>query len=440
VEAAPPVGGTRARRYPRWFLLALLGVTFAGAGIRIAMVVCVDEPSQPGFLVDYDPIFYSRQANLVADGEGFIAPYLVDANGDGLHSPSAGHPPLLVVVLAAATKVGARSFEAHRVVTALIGAAVVPLVALVGAEIAGWRAGIVAGGLAAVYPNLWLYDGLLMPEALAGLLVAFALLLSIRFLKSGRTGPLVGLGAVVGLGALARGELLFLVLVLVFPVCLLRRDKPVAERLRLAGVATLVAALVIAPWAIYNVARFEKPVFISTAQDTTLGGANCDLAYHGARIGAWAGECFQDILDRGLEESVAAGEIRARTVDYVTGHVSRVPLVVLARVGRTWDIFKPADNVTLGELQRRPRMWSWIALAMYAALVALAVGGAYVLRRDPSLLVLLGMPVLVTVTGALFWGNPRFRRPAEIVIVVLAGVAIDALLARRAPQPAEVAP
>ena len=62
--------------------------------------------------------------------------------------------------------------------------------------------------------------------------------------------------------------------------------------------------------------------------------------------------------------------------------------------------------MTLGELQRRPRMWSWIALAMYAALVALAVGGAYVLRRDPSLLVLLGMPVLVTVTGALFWGNP----------------------------------
>ena len=50
-------------------------------------------------------------------------------------------------------------------------------------------------------------------------------------------------------------------------------------------------------------------MFISTAQDTTLGGANCDLAYHGARIGAWAGECFQDILDRGLEESVAAGEI-----------------------------------------------------------------------------------------------------------------------------------
>jgi len=438
--AAPPVGGgTRTRRYPAWFLLALLAVTFVGVGVRIAMVVFVDEPSQPGFLVDYDPIFYSRQANLVADGEGFIAPYLLDANDNGPHRPSAGHPPLLVVVLAAATKLGARSFEAHRVVTALIGAAVVPLVALIGAEVAGWRAGIIGGALAAVYPNLWLYDGLLMPEALAGLLVALALWLSIRYLKSDGMWWLVGLGATVGLGALARGELLFLVLVLVLPVCLLKREKPVGQRLLLAGVATLVAALVIAPWAIYNVSRFEKPVLISTAQDTTLGGANCDLTYHGARIGAWAGECFQDILDRGLEESVAASEVRSRAAHYVRDHLGRVPLVALARVGRTWDVFEPGDNVTLGELQRRPRAWSWIALAMYAALVALAVGGAYVLRREPSLLVLLSMPVLVTLTGALFWGNPRFRRPAEIVLVVLAGVATDALLARRA-RPAEAVP
>jgi 4-amino-4-deoxy-L-arabinose transferase-like glycosyltransferase len=434
VEAAT---GTRTRRYPGWFLIALLAVTFVGAGVRIAMVAFVHEPSQPGFLVDYDPIFYSRQANLVADGHGFIAPYLLDAHGNGPHRPSAGHPPLLVVVLAAASKVGARSFTAHRVVTALIGAAVVPLVALIGVELAGWRAGIIAGGIAAVYPNLWLYDGLLMPEALAGVLIAAALLLSIRYLKSGRTSLLVWLGVIVGLGALTRGELLFLVAVLVLPVCLLKRDKSIGKRLRLFGMATLIAALVIAPWAIYNLQRFEKPVFISTAQDTTIGGANCDAVYHGAQIGAWSGACFQDILDRGLEESVAASQIRSRTAHYVRENLDRTPLVALARLGRTWDVWKPADNVTLGELQRRPRAWSWIALAMYAALVVLAVGGGYILRREPSLLVLLSMPVLVSITGVLFWGNPRFRRPAEIVIVVLAGVAIDALLPRRT---AEVAP
>ena len=119
VEAA---AATRTRRYPGWFLVALFAVTFVGAGVRIAMVALVHEPSQPGFLVDYDPIFYSRQANLVADGDGFIAPYLLDAHDNGPHRPSAGHPPLLVAVLAAASKLGERSFDRHRLVTALIGA------------------------------------------------------------------------------------------------------------------------------------------------------------------------------------------------------------------------------------------------------------------------------------------------------------------------------
>src|SRR5262249_8422245 len=145
-----------------------------------------------------------------------------------------------------------------------------------------------------------------------------------------------------------------------------------------------------------------------------------------------------DILARNLEESVAASEIRDRTEHYVRAHVSRVPLVALARFGRTWDLFKPGDNVTLGELQRRPRAWSWIAFALYWALIPLAVFGGYVLRRDRALLALLAMPVLVTVTGVLFWGNPRFRRPAELVILVLAAVALDALLAHRTTPAAAV--
>ena len=110
--------------------------------------------------------------------------------------------------------------------------------------------------------------------------------------------------------------------------------------------------------------------------------------------------------------------------------------MALARIGRTWDVFKPGDNVTLGVLQRRPRFWSWFALAMYAALVPTAIAGAFVLRRrGVPITPLAAMPVLVTVTAVLFWGDPRFRRPAEVAIVVLAAVAIDALATRFAAAP-----
>ena len=173
-----------------------------GVGTRLAMVGFVHQPSQPGYLVDYDPIFYSSQANLVADGHGFIAPYLLDANGNGPHRPSAGHPPLLVAVLAVATRLGARSFGRHRLVVALIGALIVPLLALLGAELGGWRTGVIAAAIAALYPNLWLYDGLLMPEALAGVLIALALLAGIRLQRSGGTSYAVWLGVIIGLAAL----------------------------------------------------------------------------------------------------------------------------------------------------------------------------------------------------------------------------------------------
>ena len=82
--------------------------------------------------------------------------------------------------------------------------------------------------------------------------------------------------------------------------------------------------------------------------------------YHGTQIGAWNNTCFADITNRPIEDAVAASEVRSRTAHYVEHHLSRAP--GHARATRhTYDVFKPADNVTLGELQRRPRAWSWFA-------------------------------------------------------------------------------
>jgi hypothetical protein len=63
--------------------------------------------------------------------------------------------------------------------------------------------------------------------------------------------------------------------------------------------------------------------------------------------------------------------------------------------------------------------------------MALAIGGAVVLfRRKVWLWPLLSMFVIVTITAATSYGTTRFRTPAEVAIVVLAGIAIDAGLNR----------
>ncbi len=68
----------------------------------------------------------------------------------------------------------------------------------------------------------------------------------------------------------------------------------------------------------------------------------------------------------------------------------------------------------------------------YLATLALAAAGGTVLwlRRRP-LLPMLAVIATVTITAAAFYGAVRFRIPADVVLVVLAAVAIDAMATAR---------
>jgi hypothetical protein len=55
-------------RPPRWFKWGLLGTFGVGWLIRVLVVVFYDVAEQPGLFHNYDPIFYHRWANLLADG------------------------------------------------------------------------------------------------------------------------------------------------------------------------------------------------------------------------------------------------------------------------------------------------------------------------------------------------------------------------------------
>lgn len=397
----------------------------AAVAVRLAYTAGSTVPSEPGFLVTFDPIYYHRQALAVADGHGFVAPY----RGDG--APSADHPPLLVVVLASAARLGVRSFEAHRVITALIGAGVVPLLAVLARRLAGARAGVIAAVIAAVVPLLWVNDGQLMPEPLFAVTLAGALVLAHR-LWDGVDRPLVeaaALGAVIALAALARGEGLMLLGFTVVPLAVwapsLDGWRP---RLATAAVATVACALVLTPWLAHNAARFEDRVLLSSSADSAFAGANCDLTYGGEGLGGWTTDCFAGHSNQELEESVFSRRIRADAVAHVRDNVGDLPRVVAARVGRLWGVYRTGDGVTLDELQNRPRPVSWAALGSLAVLVPLAVVGGLRLRRRARPVVLLAaMPAMATLVAALFYGNGRFRVPADVALVVLASVALAGL-------------
>jgi hypothetical protein len=70
---------------------------------------------------------------------------------------------------------------------------------------------------------------------------------------------------------------------------------------------------------------------------------------------------------------------------------------------------------------------------MFWVLAPFAAAGGWLLhRRGQPLAILLVPVVMVTLTALLTYGSTRFRFAAEPSIVVLAAVALDALLQRRA--------
>src|SRR5262245_23527203 len=266
------------------FSWGLAAITTAALALRVWYALRV-----PGWSGG-DEGFYHQQANLLSYGHWFVHPYVYLFRGELL--PSALHPPLWPAVLGAVSELGFRSFEAHRVVGCLVGAGTVAVIGLAGRQIAGRAAGLVCAGVAAVYPNLWIGDGLLELTTVYALFVSLIVLFTYRWLDRPRRRTAIALGAVVGMAALTRAEGLLLVALLV-PVFLLAKDLPRRTRLAAAGTVALTALVVVAPWVIVNVFRYERPVLISTSGEVVIGAANCARAYDGSHAGAYATQCFK---------------------------------------------------------------------------------------------------------------------------------------------------
>ena len=174
-----------------------------------------------------DAAYYSGGANLLAGGSGFIEPGFALAFG---HVQSASHPPVytLWLTIAAFFSDGHHGTQATFLIwSCVLGSGTVVLCGLAGREAVGPRCGIVVAALAAVYPNLWVHDGMLFSETAAILVAAGVILLAYRFWNRPGILRALLLGGWCGFAALACSEL-----VLTWPlVCLplivcARRRRP----------------------------------------------------------------------------------------------------------------------------------------------------------------------------------------------------------------------
>lgn len=404
------------------FTQALVGAALLAMAIRALYAL-----SMRGYPVQGDALTFHLVGQGLADGKGFVAAFPPGG-------PTAEHPPMMELLLAGLDRLGANGYQVHRLVLGAIGTVNVVLVGLLGRAVGGARTGILAGLVAAVYPLLWTADGALMSEPLYGTFLLAALLSAVRLRRAPAPRTAALLGALLGLAALTRGEAIELVVLLAVPVVL---GSTAGGRARVALVGAVLAAFVVvlAPWTIRNLQRFDTPVLISTNADNIFAGANCRDTYYGPLVGAWRLQCFGRRRS-GEDEATYFRRERDAGLRYARGHTDRVPAVVAARLGRVLDVFRVDQAIFFNASEGRRAQWARRGIWLYWVVGLLALAGLGVLarRRSDVLLVLLAPVAMVLATAAVTYGTTRFRYAAEPTLIVLAAVALTTASERRWPR------
>ncbi|MCW2967677.1 MAG: hypothetical protein JWM71_1449 [Solirubrobacteraceae bacterium] len=412
------------------FPLALCLIAVVALAIRIAYALAMHD-----YPVQGDALTFHLVGQELANGHGFREVFAP-------HGPTAEHPPLFELFLALLDKLGGNGYPAHRLVLGLVGTVNVVLIGVLARALAGVRAGIVAAAIAAVYPLLWTADASLMSETLYGTFILAALLAGVWMARAPGVRPALLLGALIGLAALTRGEGISLIVLLALPLAI-RGAGNWRGRGLLFGASLAALVVVLAPWTIRNLATFDTPTLISTNSNGIFVGANCPATYGGPLIGAWRYQCY---TKRRPGEDEAAYFARQRSIGlrYAAHHAGRLPVVILARLGRELDVFRIGQSKFFNAAEGRRADWVERGIHLYWVIAVLALAGLAVLRRrrDGTALLILGAPIVMVLLVAIgTYGGTRFRYAAEPSLIVLASIALTAAAgallerARRRPAP-----
>lgn len=440
----PETGHLRAT----WYRLTLVLIGLVGVGIRSFYVFTVRSRDDLGVGIPSPPVsfealfefarrwgdsyfFYYWPAVQLANGRGFLSSLTLV---HGAPVPSAAHPPGFIVILAALYKVGIRSPDAMRYAMCFLGGITVVLVGVVAGRLVSRRVGIIAASLAALYPNMWINDTMLLSETPMMFGLALGLTGIYAFHRTPTWSRLMVASIGLTIAASTRPENLLLFAMVIVPLVLMRRHIAPPRRVAMIAFAALPPLLVFVPWSMYNSSRFSKPVLASTGFGQTLMAGTCDTNFSGTWIGYYSIDCANGYgvpeLKPGElpDESVNNSFYIDKVIRYLAENQRQIPAVVTAREARMVGLWNPSQQATIDryvEKRGSSRLTLW-SQRLFWVLGTASVVGLMVLRRRRvpiyPMIAIVGVTVLVE---AITFGNTRYRAPIEVCVVILAAIAID---------------
>lgn len=370
----------------------------------------------------HDEREYLALAQSVAEGRGVRYP---PGHSTGT-AQQFGRAPGYPVFLAAIGAGGPAEATPGRVKVAqsLAGGAAVWMIGLIALACAGPLAGVMAAGIAAVYPPLvWLpayvlSESLFMPLALGCVMLLAAARARADAERSPRAGGAlaVAAGLVAGIAILVRpGMLLFLPLVAAW--FLLRRRWPLA-------LAVCVSALVVvAPWTLRNVREYGRFVPVATEGGVTFWTGNHPLAIGEGDLAANPAIKADDLAFRRAHQGLGPAELESRYYEAAFDQIAANPgwwARLLAKKA-FYTVVPVGPSYTLHSTR-----YLLASVIPYALLAPIAVLGLVRFARcGGAATPLLLLALSVVLTSLAFFPQERFRIPViDPTVIVFASAVL----------------
>jgi 4-amino-4-deoxy-L-arabinose transferase-like glycosyltransferase len=308
------------------------------------------------------------------------------------------------------------TLEAAKWAQVVVGSLLVPAVGLVGRRAFGPRAGLVAAGITAFYPDLVWFAVHFWSETLFLVLLWWAIERMMAGDASGSTGAAAAAGLLWGLAILTRETILYLTLVAAVWLAW-RAGRSGGERR--AAAFLLCATLVVVPWTVRNWMAFGAFVPVSTAGGLALFQGN-------ARLGR------EEVYERYEAVHGRVEQYRFARREGWRAIAERQPLWAFEKLREQMPRFWEADSLALIHIKRGAYGAVPPAIAVAAAVVVLApylvvlagfVVGAALLSLDRRRVLLLGFLLGYNALHIVTHGFARYRLPVMPVVFVFAAAA-----------------
>ncbi len=391
------------------------GIFAVALGLRIAWILHINpDPLQATAFSGgiYDSQMYYAGALGLAAGKGYVDPWLGE--------PTATFPPGYPLVLAGLFKLFGPSLLAAKLFNAVLGAITAVLVYALGAKIAGRRAGIVAGGLMALFPSQIFFSTTIMTEPLFVMLCVILALLLLAWVGEGRAASwwqMLAIGALLGYMSLVRVE----AILLVPAVVALWKLSGVSWRRLVWQAPVLLAsiALVITPWTMRNYDQFGEVIMVR--------GSNDDVS-RVVRIGLSPDYDNRYKYEWLAEEPASWDELWT----YYREMPSELALVFGSKLRHLFGSDGILDWVQ-GRYQAPPlsptevTLWTSVSNAYYFTVGAVALLGAplWFTRRDRRRLLIVWFVASWTLANLIFVPTTRYHFPLIPMLCVLAALALS---------------